>query len=65
MNTEWKRSSYCANGTCVEISRDDDGCIVVKDSKQDGLSDQPVLCFRPDEWKEFIKGVKNGEFDVS
>jgi hypothetical protein len=37
-----------------------DGEIGVRDSKD---SDGPVLCFTTDEWRAFIGGARNGEFD--
>lgn len=62
----FKKSSF-SNGSggsnCAEVAVDQDGCYVVRDSKQNGLSDQPMLCFRPAEWAAFVAGVKAGEFD--
>ena len=67
MQKNWKKSSR-SNGNggnnCVEVAKDDDGCIVVRDSKQNGLDGQPVLCFRQNEWDAFIAGVKDNEFDL-
>jgi Domain of unknown function (DUF397) len=37
-----------------------DGEIGVRDSKNPG---GPVLRFTPDEWRAFIGGARNGEFD--
>ncbi len=67
---EWHRSSYCANGacidvrwtrsshcmanSCVEVATDTDR-IHVRDSKQD---DGPVLTFDPAAWRAFIDAVK-------
>jgi hypothetical protein len=64
---EWKKSTRSnSNGTggCVEIRRDEDGCVVVRDSKLNGINGQPVLCFRPHEWEAFLAGAKAGEFDL-
>jgi hypothetical protein len=43
----------------VEIAWDPEG-VRVRDSKQPG---GPALCFTWPEWKAFIAGVKEGEFD--
>lgn len=55
----WRRSSLCANAGCVEVSSGT-GAIRVRDSKR---SDSPILTFDTDEWRVFVAGVKNGEFD--
>jgi hypothetical protein len=68
---KWKKSSF-SNGTggsnCVEvvIVGDDDlqGNVYVRDSKENGSGIQATLAFTRDEWSAFIKGVKNGEFDI-
>lgn len=47
----WRRSSYCANGACVEVSTGD-GRVLVRDSK---LGDEsPVIEFTPSEWRSFL-----------
>lgn len=60
----WKTSTY-SNGNggnnCVEVSGDDDA-ILVRDSKNPGA---PPLTFTIAEWDAFIKGAKDGEFDLS
>lgn len=60
------KSPLSGGGGCVEVNRDG-ACscggdeVRVRDSKnQDG----PVLSFTREEWKAFIGGVKNNEFDV-
>jgi hypothetical protein len=67
----WKKSSF-SNGTggsnCVEVitvgSDNLQGYISVRDSKENGSEIQATLTFTRDEWSAFIKGVKNGEFDI-
>jgi Domain of unknown function (DUF397) len=63
MNTimpEWRKSTRSgSNGQCVEV-RTHDGAIQLRDSKN---PTGPVLVFTPDEWRAFIDGAKQGEFD--
>jgi hypothetical protein len=55
----WRRSTYCANNSCVEVALLDNQ-IAVRDSKdQNG----PVLRFTPTEWSAFLDGAREGEFD--
>jgi hypothetical protein len=56
---EWRRSSRCDAGQCVEAARVDDG-VVVRDSKN---PDGPILRFTNDEWTAFVAGVRYGDFE--
>lgn len=56
--SEWRRSSYCGNGACVEVARTEGG-FLVRDAKD---AQSPVLTFTPEEWAAFVAGVKNDEF---
>jgi hypothetical protein len=59
---KWRKSSLSnSQGNCVEIAHVDNH-IAVRDSKN---SQGPVLVFTPDEWKAFVGGVRQGEFDTS
>jgi len=51
-------SSFCQDGGCVNVYRDQDDLIVVVD--EDGNE----AWFVNREWEAFVKGVKNGEFDL-
>ena len=53
-------SSFCAAGDCLEVARDGKS-ILVRDTKQPS---QEPLRFTPEEWRAFLLGVKNGEFDL-
>ena len=58
----WVKSSLSyANGNCVEVTSLPGGKIGVRNSKD---SAGPVLRFTPDEWRAFLAGVRNGEFDA-
>lgn len=56
---EWRRSSLCANATCVEVAVSDDQ-VAMRDSK-DRLGS--ILKFDRLEWREFLAGALHGEFD--
>ena len=60
--TEFKISSYCSFGGCVEVGRTPDGAILVRDTKD---RSQHALSFTEEEWMAFVGGVKAGEFDFA
>jgi len=51
---------YLPIKTCVAV-RIDDNTVGVRDTKD---SASPTLSFTHAEWKAFVQGVKNGEFDI-
>jgi len=58
----FEKSSYSPNTRTVK-------CVYVSISQEDVLvtniyNEGPILRFSRDEWGAFIKGVKNGEFDL-
>ena len=57
----WIKSSLSyAAGNCVEVASLPGGQIGIRNSRDTG---GPVLAFTPDEWRAFLGGVRNGEFD--
>ncbi|MED7925893.1 DUF397 domain-containing protein [Nonomuraea sp. LP-02] len=58
----WRKSSRSSDngGQCVEVAMNLPGVVAVRDSKD---PDGPKLLFTRDEWKAFIGGVMDGEFD--
>lgn len=57
----WIKSSLSfSNGNCVEVASLPGGEIGVRNSR---YSSGPVLRFTSDEWRAFLGGVRNGEFD--
>ena len=57
----WVKSSLSfSNGNCVEVADLPGQTVGVRNSR-DPLG--PVLRFTPDEWKAFMGGARNGEFD--
>lgn len=57
---QFKKSSRCGGGTCVEVAQLPDGTVAVRDAKN---VKQALLVFNPAEWTAFVQGVKAGEFD--
>jgi hypothetical protein len=57
--TQWRRSSFCASGSCVEVGTDG-AWILVRDSKTPGTA---PLRFDAGEFSAFLDGVRSGEFD--
>lgn len=59
--SSWTKSSLShANGNCVEVADLPGGQVGLRDSKN---ISGPVLRFPPEEWRAFLYGVRNGEFD--
>jgi hypothetical protein len=54
-------SSFCGGGSCVEVALLADG-VALRDTKDRG---KPAHVFTATEWRDFVAGVKNGEFDLS
>ena len=59
---EFRVSSFCSFGNCVEVGRSDDGAVLVRDTKDQA---QQALSFTDEEWTAFVAGVKAGEFDFA
>jgi hypothetical protein len=59
----YRKADGCGSGSCVEVNRDyaHHDLVLVRDSK-----DPPGvrLSFTVAEWQAFIRGVKEGQFDV-
>lgn len=59
---EWRKSRRSGGGNnCVEVARNLPGIVAVRDSKDPS---GPALVFTPGEWRAFIGGAKDGEFDL-
>jgi hypothetical protein len=55
---QWRRSSYCADATCVEVA-ELDGDFLMRDSKN---PEQQFLQFSQDAWRQFVEAVQRREF---
>jgi len=59
----WRKSSYSGGngGNCVEVAANLPGIVAVRDSKNPHGG---TLVFTPEEWRAFIGGARDGEFDL-
>ena len=57
---EWRRSSRCNGGTCVEVALTGEAIKVRRAGGPDGM----VLAIRAGEWQEFLTDVRAGRFDL-
>jgi hypothetical protein len=55
----WRKSSF-SDSSCVEAAPCGDGRVAVRDSKN---PTHGHLIYEAAEWKAFLAGVRNGEFD--
>lgn len=60
--SSWIKSSLShANGNCVEVAHLPGDEVGMRHSKDIG---GPVLRFPREEWRAFLQGARNGEFDL-
>lgn len=55
------KSSHSGSGDCVEVARRPDGEVLVRNSR---FPDAGTLVFTDAEWRAFVAGVKDSEFDA-
>lgn len=58
--TVWRKSSRSSSGACVEVAHDG-GAVHVRDSKDPA---GPALTFDGQRWRQFLDGIRDGEFDL-
>lgn len=59
----WRKSTRSNGGdNCVEVAFLAGGEVAVRDSKDPS---GPALRFTPSEWRAFVGGVHDGEFDLA
>jgi Domain of unknown function (DUF397) len=58
----WRKSSAsgASANDCVEVAFVEDGVLVRHSRNTTG----PVLLFTPSEWRAFLTGTRNGEFEL-
>jgi hypothetical protein len=58
----WRISTLCDSASCVEIAISQDQELVAMRDSERRLG-FPLL-FHADEWRDFVAGVRNGDFDL-
>lgn len=58
---EWRSSSSCENGACVEVAFAGDDVIAVRDSEDP----HGVVTFGLGHWRDFVAKVKRGAFEFA
>jgi hypothetical protein len=58
----WRKSTWSTMDACVEVAFTEGSQVAVRDSKD---RSGPVLRFNAIEWRAFLDGVNNGEFDLT
>lgn len=56
----YRTSSFCGPSSCVEVAPLSNGDVYIRDSKD---RTAPPHRFNAQEWSDFVRGVKAGEFD--
>jgi hypothetical protein len=54
----WRRSRACANTECVEVA-----ALAGEVAMRSSQSPNVILTFTEAEWRQFVLGVKAGDFD--
>jgi hypothetical protein len=57
---QWFKSSASGGGGCVEVAQMTGGRVALRDTKD---RDKAPHVYTKDEWRAFVTGAKNGEFD--
>ena len=55
----WRTALSCNGGACIQVAADDRAVLIANSRKRRG----PVLSYTYDEWRAFVAGVKQGDFD--
>lgn len=56
----WRKSSHSSINGCVEVAPWPEGGVAVRDSKN---PENGMFLYTDHEWRAFLAGVKDGEFD--
>ena len=56
---DWRVSRTCESGACVMVARNGDSVVFSNTRDPKG----PVYTYTATEWREFLAGVKQGDFD--
>jgi hypothetical protein len=57
---EWRRSTYCGSDDCIEVAILDDRAYVRSSKGAEGA----YMVFDKEEWRNFLAGVRDHQFDI-
>jgi hypothetical protein len=60
LDAEFRRSSFCGTGTCVEVGFQPDGTVAVRDAKHPSMA---CLVVTRKTWNTFQEAIRAGRFD--
>jgi predicted secreted Zn-dependent protease len=55
----WRTALSCNGGACVQVAATENGILMGSSRQASG----PVLSYTSDEWRQFITGIKKGDFE--
>jgi predicted secreted Zn-dependent protease len=55
----WRTALSCDGGACVQVAAEGNFILIGSSRQPAG----PLLEYTPEEWHEFVAGVKKGDFD--
>jgi hypothetical protein len=55
----WRVARHCDAGSCVRVATRGD-MVVIGDTKN---PDGPILAYDRGEWRTFVEGIRQGDFD--
>lgn len=56
---DWRVSRTCESGACIMVARQDESVLIGNTGNPDG----PISEFTIEEWRQFLEGVRLGDFD--
>jgi predicted secreted Zn-dependent protease len=54
----WRTALNCNGGACVQVAATEHGILLGSTRQPSG----PVLSYTPDKWRQFVAGIKKGDF---
>lgn len=59
ISLDWRTALACNAGGCVAVAADGQQVHIGDTKNPEG----PILSYTPGEWRDFLAGAKNGDFD--
>ena len=56
---DWQVSRTCESGACIRVARRGEFVLIGSTTRPEG----PISEFTTDEWRQFVTGVRLGDFD--